>query len=836
MSTPANSDGGGGTPSAPPAPARAAPAPAPVATRAATRDQQIRLIKEYYGGNKDHYETAITLNADEACLRFKSLLASVNTRCEAYLKSKRVAPQWITALQQDEETAKRLTEEYCACLERILTFDLVFREGANVDRYRDQIQNARGRFTDAQNQLVDCLAYCESTVAEYTASSSASSPRSNGRGRTRHTSDEDTDDRDSGKMKAQIKPDKLVASATPAQLNKWVDILRCYIEYSNLTKASKFYQQQICFSLMDETLSSYLQSKIDDSSPIFGDDNDNIRGTPRPGSLIAYLFAKFEATHPLSSRRAMLFKLCQQQGQPWSSFYSKWDMCFRNADLEKYLQGEVIQVELLMANTIDKELVDRFQRLTDPSIEDLVSTATKYEADMKAQKAMRVGDNGPQARRADTNGGRQQKYQGGNKDNHVRAHFKKLEAEGRCHRCGERKGSKSTEEHNSVCKAKDAYCKYCESKKLGERAKGHFEAVCSKKLRPPPRARRASAEGDEEQPPPYDEEPTARSAHVSSSEEEEFDGPRANYITVLSDGDDSDDSDSEYDTPDSGPDHYSESEFTDSDHDSDHWHNAEDDWIGINSDDSDEYDADTSDNDDNIFAPTAPAYDGDDWNMLPGHYSYCDDNESDSDSGDSYGEDGWRIKWKTNPWETESAEDLWTPPAPAEDYDWSMLPGLYSYCDESESESELSSTSDNDEHSGWEIDHYWSDFIENQGDILNSHGYQEQEQPVACLLEDISTVPKNVPIPLFNVQFREHERRGNWHSISAVADTGANRTIFSMRVIEVANIKFRQTGRERIRLANTSASIASCGHAFLRLKTPSDSKKDYTVVNALMGE
>ena len=106
--------------------------------------------------------------------------------------------------------------------------------------------------------------------------------------------------------------------------------------------------------------------------------------------------------------------------------------------------------------------------------------------------------------------------------------------------------------------------------------------------------------------------------------------------------------------------------------------------------------------------------------------------------------------------------------------------------------------------------------------------------PMAYVLENITDVPKNIPIPIFDIQFRQHERRGPWHSVAAVADTGANRTIFSTELIERAGINIRKNGRERIRLASGTASMGSSGHAFLRIKTLNDSKKDYVVVNALI--
>ena len=767
-----------------------APVTAP-ATRAATKEAQQKIITEHYGGDINAYYYALNFDAEDTCSRAKTLIASIETRCAAYMKSRRVASTWISSLEQDKHTLDIVIEAYCSAITKCTSFDLSFKEGKNVESYRDKLKATRNAAMKANTTLTECLAYCESAVAEY----NAAQPPQRGQ---RHSDGGSADEEHDGdgaearrpKLKAQIKVDKLTVSSTPAQLDKWANIFRCYCEYSNLLAASKFYQQQVCYSYMDEALTAYLQGKVEATTPLFGDDPHVLEapaGTAQPGSVIFYLYEKFEATYPLSARRSMLLKMAQQPGQAWSVFYTKWDAAMRNADFERYLVGDVVQVELLIANTIDKELVDRFQKLENPKRDDLLATAVKYEADLKAQKSMRVGggDSGPAARRIDSSG--KQRHQGGNRDNYIRDHFKKLEADGKCVRCAQPIGSKTLEEHKEVCKAKDAKCKFCVSQNFGSRAKGHLEAACAKKLHHA-RARlvEAGGSGDEE-------EPTAQSAHVSSSEEE-FD-PHVRMVTVE----------------------------------------------GVDTDVDD--DGDASNEDDESEVDTFAGCD-DDWLALPGYDSYSNDWSDVATNGENSIPDN------------DVADE------------WLGLPGYYSY----------SSDSDNDdEDDGWEVDRYWSDVVKDQAEYLpvlvetntedvapapNTDSAVHRAQPssglsrsarrrrrrqnaaararaarrvpMAYVLENISDVPKNIPIPLFDIQFRQHERRGPWHSIAAVADTGANRSIFSTELINRAGISIRTNGRERIRLASGTASMASSGHAFLRIKTPGDSKRDYTVVNALI--
>ena len=123
----------------------------------------------------------------------------------------------------------------------------------------------------------------------------------------------------------------------------------------------------------------------------------------------------------------------------------------------------------------------------------LYNTAVEFEANRRVRKVMRVND-GAKINRAD--GQRRKPYKGGNTDNYVKQHFKKLEAEGRCCKCAEKIGSQGEEAHKKSCKATGAKCKYCVSQNMGSRAKGHLEAACAKKLHA--QARNINADGDDE--------------------------------------------------------------------------------------------------------------------------------------------------------------------------------------------------------------------------------------------------------------------------------------------------------------------------------------------------
>ena len=119
---------------------------------------------------------------------------------------------------------------------------------------------------------------------------------------------------------------------------------------------------------------------------------------------------------------------------------------------------------------------------------------------------------------------------------------------------------------------------------------------------------------------------------------------------------------------------------------------------------------------------------------------------------------------------------------------------------------------------------------------MPTSGGERKLQPLAYALVAPEAVPRNVPVPLFDIQFRQHLRRGNWHSASVIPDTGANRSIFSKRLIDSCGIIINRTRPEKVYLASQSAVMESSGHVLLRIKTSADEHGDYVVVNAIVSD
>ena len=82
---------------------------------------------------------------------------------------------------------------------------------------------------------------------------------------------------------------------------------------------------------------------------------------------------------PLIKRQLEYFKLAQRPGESFTSFMHRLEEAGANAEIEN-MTTERLKVVVAMAGTRDKELLDRFLELDDPTCEDLYNTACKYEA------------------------------------------------------------------------------------------------------------------------------------------------------------------------------------------------------------------------------------------------------------------------------------------------------------------------------------------------------------------------------------------------------------------------------------------------------------------------
>ena len=750
-----------------------------VRTRSANRIDHQKILNDFYNGDQAFYHNVLQQDAEDASANLKPFLVHVETRCNSYKNAKRVSDTWVNQLEQDQAKMDSLLSVFVKAVNACVSFDLAFKKGANVDAFKLKMTTARDGVTRCNKMITETLAACESVLAEYYAESAGAGQTRNRRRRRvsdDESDDEETRDTPASNFKAMCKPDKLQHNDTPSKFEEWVDQVKGYCHASELLRANILTQQQVILRCVDSDLRTYLMRLMGKTTPLFG---INVRSVEdaraEPGSIVAYLNDKFKCSHPLSARRLHLFRLVQQSGQTWSSYYEQWMKAFKAADMSAELVSDVVPVTLLMAGTLDEKLIDEFQRLKNPTCQMLYDTAVEFEANRRVRKVMRVNDSAKVNR---TESERKKPYRGGNADNYIKQHFKKLEAEGRCCKCAEKIGSQGEEAHKKSCKANGAKCKYCSSKGFGSRAKGHLEAACAKKLHA--QVRNIDADG-------ADDESASTRSPQSSSEEEYDDGAEIHRITVEDSSSDDDSSEEEYESDD---------EET----------NWVDDWMANSDEEADD----------------------NDWAPLPGYYSYSSDDEEcpeDKTEQEDHDDDSLRL---------QQAQVLKLSQQQGEAFS-----SLVSRFDNSWDQAKMGKLSTEELQGLMHEARRPSKSVRRRRRRRAAVARVKQaaanrQVPLVYVLEDISNVPKNVPVPMFDINFRQHERRGPWHSVAAIADTGANRSIFSLDVLKRAKIGIHSSRREKIKLASQQASMTSNGHVFLRVKTTGDSKKDYVVINALV--
>ena len=163
-------------------------------------------------------------------------------------------------------------------------------------------------------------------------------------------------------------PDKLVRDTTPGNLTHWVAQFKAFYTASRLNLSTVPEQQAYLLKCLDEDLSNIVRLGCTDATPIFGKIN----------SCISMLEDKFEETYPLFVRRLQYFKYKQRSGQHFDDVYSALRMLENEANILA-LTPDDIRVFRLMGVVTDPFLKEKFLELKDPTVDDLVKEAARWE-------------------------------------------------------------------------------------------------------------------------------------------------------------------------------------------------------------------------------------------------------------------------------------------------------------------------------------------------------------------------------------------------------------------------------------------------------------------------
>ena len=727
--------------------------------RSTARVDHKSVLETYHEGDTTRYTQALVHEAQEAKEHLKAVRESIESRCAAYSRAEFIPQGWPDQLYKDLDTLDTSLAAYADCVNDCIGFTNYRKDLENdnkkktIEAYQGKLNEQRNAVTTLSVKVRDAIARLEATLAKYHAETpsvraAGTRPRNNAAATPATAADEDI-----GIYEKHVKPKVLSSNATPSDYSDWKDDLVAYIECAKLLGANKNVQQRVVRSFMDGELRSKLKGSVDNNTPIFGDDPEDINTGAKPGSMIYHLNKEFQAAYPIMSRQMSLFKGRQAQGQEWLAFLRKNDEIKRNAAFEG-LTFDDIYVIVLMAQTSDNALLERFQRLpkTDrgsgqmlPTYLQLKEEATQYASDRKIRKDFN-GDSTPpvpSSRAAEAGGDRNKRHFGGNKDNWVRDHYIKLKSLGLCCRCGD----KFSENHSSSCKGKNGKCVYCKKK-------GHLATACSKKAKDGPKARQAEATAD------------------SQSQQ--------------SDGDNSEATSEDDDYFEDGTPRYHE--------------------------------------DGTPVARTCEVIPAGDEPIIRS----CDagtDSDSDSDDEDNMSESAWMDEYFIDP-ESDTDPDI--------DYIFDHKNRALQLQTEPTAltKSQKRRRRRRKVQQGRERVH---EIIERPDHLSASTERRTvaTNSPLANAIQAAKNIPKNVPVPVFDITFRQHRYKGEWHNVSAIPDTGANRSIFNANMLQRCGIRIDTTERERVRLASSSGIMPSVGHVQLRVKSRDDNNRDHIIIDAI---
>ena len=140
-------------------------------------------------------------------------------------------------------------------------------------------------------------------------------------------------------------------------------------------------QQAYLLKCLDEDLANIVRLECTDATPIFGKIN----------SCISMLEDKFEETYPLFVHRLQYFKFKQKSGQHFDDVYSALRMLDNEANILA-LTPDDIRVFRLMGAITDPFLKEKFLELQNPTVDDLVKEAARWEG---VRRSMNLNKGGP---------------------------------------------------------------------------------------------------------------------------------------------------------------------------------------------------------------------------------------------------------------------------------------------------------------------------------------------------------------------------------------------------------------------------------------------------------
>ena len=249
----------------------------------------------------------------------------------------------------------------------------------------------------------------------------------------------------SQQMKPQVngalKPSVLNDDYTPVEMRAWVSQFKAFYSTSNMAQCTVEDQQAYLKICVDLNLYLRLSDKVSPTTEIFGE-----------GGCIDLIKEEFLNKYPLFSRRLDFFRLKKKKEESQMDYIARLKILGEEADLDD-LSVDDLYVFRIICECSDSYLRDKYLKIEDPSLDDLMRITRAHEVARAAQKAL------------DTN---KVNYAGNSKKKFFKTKETRVTKEslkGRCFCCGS-----STHLRND-CKKKHLTCNKCKKQ-------GHIAPVC----------------------------------------------------------------------------------------------------------------------------------------------------------------------------------------------------------------------------------------------------------------------------------------------------------------------------------------------------------------------
>lgn len=182
------------------------------------------------------------------------------------------------------------------------------------------------------------------------------------------------------KVQMALKPEKLSRDNSPAELTSWARKFRAFYSMSGLDKVGVPNQQAFLFQCLDVDLEIHLRQHIDDTTTIFGDNG-----------CISVIEKKFLTSYPLFSRRLDYFRYDQSKGQTFAEYYARLRQRGDEAELAA-LNMDALYVHRIICGVSDVKLKEKFCKLQNPTLADVLQVAETFEVSRKAMKDLSKSD------------------------------------------------------------------------------------------------------------------------------------------------------------------------------------------------------------------------------------------------------------------------------------------------------------------------------------------------------------------------------------------------------------------------------------------------------------